>query len=49
MYEKRKALKVISKDWHTKVTVKEVARLFNAGIKMAKKTLEVMTQRMTYK
>ena len=44
VYENWKALKVISKDWHMKVTVKEVARLFNTGIKMVKKTLEVMTQ-----
>ena len=44
VYEKQKASKVISKDWHTKVTVEEVAQLFNTGIEMAKKTLEVATQ-----
>ena len=35
---------VVSKDWHTRLTVKEVARLFNTGIDTAKATLEVMTQ-----
>ena len=35
---------VVSKDRHTRLTVKEVVRLFNTGIDMAKATLEVMTQ-----
>ena len=35
---------VVSKDQHTWLTVKEVARLFNTGIDMAKAMLEVMTQ-----
>ena len=35
---------VVSKDQHTRLTVEEVARLFNTGIDMAKATLKVTTQ-----
>ena len=41
---KHKASGVISKDWHMRLTIEEVARLFNMGIDMAKRTLEVTRQ-----
>ena len=39
----RKVSGVASKDWHTRLTVKEVARLFNTGINTAKAMLKAMT------
>ena len=35
---------VVSRDWHTRLMVKEVVRHFNTGIDTAKALLEAMTQ-----
>ena len=35
---------VVSKDWHTRLTVEEVVRLFNTGIDTTTAMLEAMTQ-----
>ena len=40
----QKVSAVASKDHHTRLMVKELARLFNTSIDMAKATLEAMTQ-----